>query len=701
MATQPTNLPVPSESYRDLKFNAGRIDEFVTSMGWTYTDRIGNKHYTIEGINHIVQEAMTSIGYVILAGQTFTTGSTLNSPNEILLNEADNSYYKWTGTFASGGKEVPPDSTPESSGGIGPGKWLNVGDSSLRSDLATGGKATLIGYNAETVQAALTRHDTDFSRIVSLDERTTVPPNEYSGNKHWTPIFEEGHQLTNYVFKTPVHVDFQFSSDPLNVATGPLFTFGRDDLSGSAAFWSQDSYELRNAVIDGGTSEIAVFEPWTAHTATVENNRILSNGEPGKYAINFKAQNWWPIVRGNTFADYTDKGGNFCKAADDEGSATDKYSGNSRLTFTQNRCKWLGAGTGGVMLYSSGVAASITDNSSENSLIAIKLGYPSSYAVIDRLYNEMLAGGQNVIEIGDNIAAPVNNYTGISIKNVYCNFHGLNTNSFIRTANNSVLLNEIILDDVNITNTPPVTAYIPPIVKINDLAFQKIIAGRISAANMPLLPMTTNYVAVVDKYGIDIPALNSDLVYIDNATVSIPANASTAIAPGWFAKSSGAATFTRTGAGTPRQDLRNARYIGSLSAIAGATSTIYFQFPRADLINYEFVTIQFLINTSQAVTNVVKTSIYNPDGTKYQLDLRNLDSAASWSEATITISSRDANSSGSLVTVEIGNSHPSAMTTYVTGFRMNRGQYGMCGRANALSYAETERMKSDYSYITP
>jgi len=670
-------------------------------MGWTYTDRFGNKHYTIEGINHIVQEAMTSIGYVILAGQTFTTGATLNSPNEILLNEADNSYYKWTGTFASGGKEVPPDSTPESSGGIGPGKWLNVGDSSLRSDLATGGKATLIGYNAETVQAALTRHDTDFSRIVSLDERTTVPPNEYSGNKHWTPIFEEGHQLTNYVFKTPLHVDFQFSSDPLNVATGPLFTFGRDDLSGSAAFWSQDSYELRNAVIDGGTSEIAVFEPWTAHTATVENNRILSNGEPGKYAINFKAQNWWPIVRGNTFADYTDKGGNFCKAADDEGSATDKYSGNSRLTFTQNRCKWLGAGTGGVMLYSSGVAASITDNSSENSLIAIKLGYPSSYAVIDRLYNEMLAGGQNVIEIGDNIAAPVNNYTGISIKNVYCNFHGLNTNSFIRTANNSVLLNEIILDDVNITNTPPVTAYIPPIVKINDLAFQKIIAGRISAANMPLLPMTTNYVAVVDKYGIDIPALNSDLVYIDNATVSIPANASTAIAPGWFAKSSGAATFTRTGAGTPRQDLRNARYIGSLSAIAGATSTIYFQFPRADLINYEFVTIQFLINTSQAVTNVVKTSIYNPDGTKYQLDLRNLDSAASWSEATITISSRDANSSGSLVTVEIGNSHPSAMTTYVTGFRMNRGQYGMCGRANALSYAETERMKSDYSYITP
>lgn len=568
-------------------------------------------------------------------------------------------------------------------------------------ELAKPTGAGRIGYGDETVDVALSRHDTDFSRIISLDERVTVPPNEYSGNKHWTPIFEEGHQLTNYVFKTPTHVDFQFSSDPLNVESGPLFTFGRDDLSGSAAYWSQDSYELRNAMIDGGTPEVAIFEPWTGHTATLENNRILSNGDPAKFAFNFKAQNWWPIVRSNTFADYTDKGGNFCKAADDEGSVTDKYSGNSRLTFTQNRCKWLGAGKGGIMLYSSGVAASITDNSSENSLIAVKLGYPSSYTVIDRLYNEMLAGGQNVIEIGDDDVAPVNNFTGIIVKNVYSNFHGFNNNAFIRTANAAVVLNEFLLDDINITNTPPVTGYVPPIIKINDLAYQKVIAGRISAANMPLLPMTSNYVAIVDKYGMDIPALNADLVYIDNTSVPIPANATTAVAPGWFAKASSASTFARTGAGAPRQDLRNARYIGSLSAPAGATSTIYFQFPRADLINYEFVTIQFLINTSQAVTNVIKTSVFNPDGTKYQLDLRNVDSAASWSEVTITVSSRDANSSGSLLTVEIGNSHASAMTTYATGFRMNRGQYGMCFRSNTKSYAETVREKDDVTYIAP
>ncbi|MCV5754826.1 hypothetical protein OFN51_39100, partial [Escherichia coli] len=70
MATQPTNLPVPSESPRDLKFNAGKIDEYVTSMGWTYTDRFGQKHYTIEGMNYLSQQAMAAYGYVILTGKT-------------------------------------------------------------------------------------------------------------------------------------------------------------------------------------------------------------------------------------------------------------------------------------------------------------------------------------------------------------------------------------------------------------------------------------------------------------------------------------------------------------------------------------------------------------------------------------------------------------------------------------------------------
>lgn len=157
MATQPTQNAVPSESPLDLKFNAGKIDEFVTSMGWTYTDRVGVKHYTIEGINYLAQQVMNAFGYIILPGVNFTTGATVNTPNEVLFNTPDNSYYKWSGSFGTGPKIVPPNSTPESTGGVGPGKWLNVGDSTLRGDLATGGKASLVGYGDGTVEDELAR----------------------------------------------------------------------------------------------------------------------------------------------------------------------------------------------------------------------------------------------------------------------------------------------------------------------------------------------------------------------------------------------------------------------------------------------------------------------------------------------------------------------------------------------------------------
>ncbi|WP_195723807.1 tail fiber/spike domain-containing protein [Ewingella americana] len=104
---------------------------------------------------------MNSFGYVTLQGVTFTTGATVANPNEVLFNSADNSYYKWTGSFASGAKVVPANSTPQTAGGIRPGKWLSVGDSTLRSDLLSGNKGNLVGYTnpqsavVETVKTAL------------------------------------------------------------------------------------------------------------------------------------------------------------------------------------------------------------------------------------------------------------------------------------------------------------------------------------------------------------------------------------------------------------------------------------------------------------------------------------------------------------------------------------------------------------------
>ncbi|MGQ7806474.1 tail fiber/spike domain-containing protein [Hafnia alvei] len=184
MATQPTQDAGPSESPRDLKFNAGKIDEFVTSSGWAYTDRFGNKHYTIEGINYLAQQVMNSFGYVMLTGVSFTTGATITKTNEVLFNEANNEYYKWTGSFSSGPKIVPANSTPESTGGVGAGKWLSVGDSTLRGELAESTGSEMVGHGEKTVDEALTELEKTqgkdgfnaIGRFLNLTELGAFPP---------------------------------------------------------------------------------------------------------------------------------------------------------------------------------------------------------------------------------------------------------------------------------------------------------------------------------------------------------------------------------------------------------------------------------------------------------------------------------------------------------------------------------------------
>ncbi|AYL71635.1 phage tail protein [Citrobacter freundii] len=129
MSTTPTNQPVQSEKPQDLKFNAGKIDEFVTSMARQYIDRFGHAHYTIEGLRWVAQQAISQFGYITL--DSFEDGNSLTLPNQVLRLEATGEYYRWDGAFP---KEVPASSTPESTGGIGVGKWLSVGDAAFRQE---------------------------------------------------------------------------------------------------------------------------------------------------------------------------------------------------------------------------------------------------------------------------------------------------------------------------------------------------------------------------------------------------------------------------------------------------------------------------------------------------------------------------------------------------------------------------------------
>lgn len=151
MATQPTNNAVPSESPRDLKFNAGKIDEFVTSLARQYRDRFGNEHYTIEGLRWFAQQAISQYGYITL--DSFQAGASITLPNQILRDTSTGEYYRWDGNFP---KTVPSNSTPQSAGGIGLGAWISVGDGALRSELKKTSGAKLVGIApAGTLDQAL------------------------------------------------------------------------------------------------------------------------------------------------------------------------------------------------------------------------------------------------------------------------------------------------------------------------------------------------------------------------------------------------------------------------------------------------------------------------------------------------------------------------------------------------------------------
>ncbi|WP_406626851.1 right-handed parallel beta-helix repeat-containing protein [Enterobacter kobei] len=166
MATTPTQNSVPSESPRDLKFNAGKIDEFVTSLVNTYVDRFGNDHYTIEGLRWLAQQAIAQYGWIPV--ESFQAGATISLPNQILKDTSTGEYYRWDGALP---KVVPAGSTPSSTGGTGVGAWLSVGDSALRSMLGANDGEKLVG-ECPTIAALRTIEPTYDKQRITLREHT-------------------------------------------------------------------------------------------------------------------------------------------------------------------------------------------------------------------------------------------------------------------------------------------------------------------------------------------------------------------------------------------------------------------------------------------------------------------------------------------------------------------------------------------------
>ncbi|UBB12334.1 hypothetical protein [Pantoea eucrina] len=145
MTTQPTKNPVPSELPRDLKYNAGKIDEFTNSLAMQYIDRFGQAHYTIEGLKSLVLQQIYDLGWVPVG--TFQAGAKILAAGSVIQDSSTGIWYRWD-DLATIPKTVPPSSTPESTGGVGEGKWIAVDISEvLRKQLSEKTGANLVGFS--------------------------------------------------------------------------------------------------------------------------------------------------------------------------------------------------------------------------------------------------------------------------------------------------------------------------------------------------------------------------------------------------------------------------------------------------------------------------------------------------------------------------------------------------------------------------
>lgn len=182
MATTPTKKPIPSEDPRDLKFNAGKIDEVVTSDSHYYTDRFGVRRWTIAGFQYTAEEAIRKYGYITM--DSFEDGATLTLPNQTLRYEANGEYYRWDGEFP---KIVPAGSTPDSTGEVKLGAWVSVGDASLRGDLRDNDGASLIGWGDRTVGDIL--DDVNSRGLVAPCVEAKI--NMHFGSMHGNPFRQD------------------------------------------------------------------------------------------------------------------------------------------------------------------------------------------------------------------------------------------------------------------------------------------------------------------------------------------------------------------------------------------------------------------------------------------------------------------------------------------------------------------------------
>lgn len=141
-------------------------------------------------------------GYVPAIG-SFEQGSLLTQRFEVLLWESTDEYWRWDGVMP---KVVLPGSTPDTAGGRGKGKWLDVTDATLRGDLADNDGFGLIGRCPDIATLRTLEPEYDGERVLvdKYDSAMshTAGGGEFRYNASITDLNVKSKDLDVLVFRT-------------------------------------------------------------------------------------------------------------------------------------------------------------------------------------------------------------------------------------------------------------------------------------------------------------------------------------------------------------------------------------------------------------------------------------------------------------------------------------------------------------------
>lgn len=178
-------LTIQCVDYSEAKADADRA-EAAADRADVSAEQAQNALNSITGINTNFEQnsreqwrrSLAEAGLTLVSG-SFEEGATANSSTDAVWHIAGGQCYTWGGDFP---KAVPAESTPTSTGGVGPSAWISVGDASLRSNISTEDGAGLIG----TTQG-ITVQET-FDDVIS-------PPLQFLSDKHFNSGFTKQYIL--------------------------------------------------------------------------------------------------------------------------------------------------------------------------------------------------------------------------------------------------------------------------------------------------------------------------------------------------------------------------------------------------------------------------------------------------------------------------------------------------------------------------